>query len=328
MRFIDEAIITVQSGNGGRGCVSFRRERFIPKGGPDGGDGGCGGDVILRADKGGRTLYDFQFQKHFKAKNGGYGQGRQKKGAQGDDLLIKIPLGTMVYDADNGDFINDFSQVHLENIVAKGGQGGQGNKRFTSSTQRSPRFAQPGEPGMTRRLKLELKLIADVGLMGLPNAGKSTLISTISSAKPKIGAYPFTTLNPNLGVVQVGDAEPFVAVDIPGLISGASQGAGLGLKFLRHLERTHILVHLIDASTIDPDDPLKAYQNVNHELRQYSQTLAQKMQIVVLNKMDLPETKEAAQAFTKALGQIPVLVSAATCTGLQELKIRMLKALT
>ncbi len=240
MKFFDEAFITVQSGNGGRGCVSFRREKFIPRGGPDGGDGGKGGDVILKSTSHRRTLYQFRYRREFKAKNGGHGQGRQKTGKNSDDLIIEIPPGTLVKDAETNDIIKDFTQPGESFIIAKGGRGGRGNTRFKTSTHRTPRFAQPGESGQFLKLKLELKLIADVGLIGLPNAGKSTLISVISSATPKIADYPFTTLTPNLGVVQTGWGKPFVVADIPGLIKGAHKGVGLGMRFLRHIERTHI----------------------------------------------------------------------------------------
>ena len=238
MKFVDEAIITVQSGNGGSGCVSFRRERFIPRGGPDGGDGGAGGDVILLASPRKRTLHHFQYKKNFKAPNGAHGQGKQKTGKTGEDLTIEVPPGTLVTCIDSGEILKDLTKPDKTFILAKGGRGGQGNIHFKTSTRRAPRFAQPGEPGQTLTVKLELKLLADVGIIGLPNAGKSTLISTISSARPKIGNYPFTTLTPNLGVVQNPKGEPFIIADIPGLIEGAHQGAGLGTRFLRHIEST------------------------------------------------------------------------------------------
>ena len=266
MKFIDEATITVQSGDGGAGCVSFRREKFIPRGGPDGGDGGKGGDVVFRTTSRKRTLQDFRYKRHFKAQNGSSGQGRAKTGRGGSDLTIEIPAGTVVMDADTGDIIKDFVGSDERFVVAGGGRGGQGNQRFASSTNRSPKFAQPGESGRTLTLKLELKLLADVGIIGLPNAGKSTLISVISSARPKIDNYPFTTLRPNLGVVKTSWGEPYAVADIPGLIEGAHQGAGLGIRFLRHVERTRLLVHLIDAAAIDPDDPLKDYNTINREI--------------------------------------------------------------
>lgn len=328
MKFIDEAIITVQSGNGGRGCVSFRREKYIPRGGPDGGDGGRGGDVILKATSRKRTLYQFQFKRHFKAKKGMHGQGKQKTGKSGDDLIIELPPGTLVSDADTGKILKDFINSGETAFVAKGGRGGQGNARFKSSTHRSPRFAQPGEPGETRTLKLELKLLADVGIIGLPNAGKSTLISTISSAHPKIGDYPFTTLTPCLGVVKTGWEEPFVVADIPGLIEGAHKGAGLGTQFLRHIERTRILIHLIDVSVIDPENPLYPYKTINNELAMYNESLMKKPQIVVLNKLDLHGAKKAAKTFLSAAKFKPItFISALTGHGVDDLKSKILQML-
>jgi len=328
VKFFDEAFITVQSGDGGRGCVSFRREKFIPRGGPDGGDGGKGGDVILKSSSHRRTLYPFRFKRQFKAKNGTYGQGKQKAGRKGDDLIIEIPPGTLIIDEETNEIIKDFTQPDETLVIAQGGRGGQGNSRFKSSTHRAPRFAQPGEPGQFLKLKLELKLLADVGLIGLPNAGKSTLISVISSATPKIADYPFTTLTPTLGVVSAGWGEPFVAADIPGLIEGAHTGVGLGIRFLRHVERTRVLVHLIDASIIDPQNPLAEYETINRELSQYSPQLLEKPQIVVLNKVDLPDTKEALSAFKAAVQDREVLqISAATRKGLKKLTSKMIKYL-
>ncbi len=328
MKFIDEATIIVQSGNGGRGCVSFRRERYIPRGGPDGGDGGKGGDVILKTSPRKRTLFHLQNKKQHKAANGGHGQGSQKTGRGGAGLIIEVPPGTLVTDKESGAVVCDLVNADDQFVVARGGRGGQGNMRFKSSTHRAPRFAQPGEPGQTLTLKLELKLLADIGIVGLPNAGKSTLISTLSSARPKIADYPFTTLIPNLGVVQLRDAEPFVVADIPGLIEGAHQGAGLGAQFLRHVERTRILVHLIDASVLDPEDPLAAYHVVNKELVGHSRALAEKPQIVVLNKLDIDGAGELADRFCQALDAITVLkISAATHQGLDQVKSCMLQQL-
>lgn len=328
MKFIDEAIITVQSGDGGRGCVSFRREKFIPRGGPDGGDGGKGGDIVLKTSPGKRTLYQFRFQKHFKAKNGSHGQGKQKTGKNGQDLVIELPPGTLVTDADTGQVIKDLIECGETIVLARGGRGGQGNTRFKTSTNRAPRFAQPGEPGETKTLRLELKLLADVGIIGLPNAGKSTLITAVSSAHPKIGNYPFTTLYPSLGVVQTGWAEPFVVADIPGLIEGAHKGTGLGIRFLRHIERTRILVHLIDVSAMDMNNPLKAYTTVNKELAMYNQELTEKPQIVVLNKMDLPDVREAAKKFQDAIKEKQVvLISALTGQGIENLKSKIIQLL-
>ena len=328
MKFIDEAIITVQSGDGGRGCVSFRREKFIPRGGPDGGDGGKGGDVVFVATSRRRTLYQFRYRNKLKAKNGVYGQGKQKAGKNGEDLKIEIPLGTLVFNAKTGRLIKDFVKAGEAFVIAKGGRGGLGNARFKSSTNRTPRFAQPGEPGETLTLKIELKLLADVGIIGLPNAGKSTLISAISSAQPKIAGYPFTTLTPNLGVVQTDKGEPFVVADIPGLISGAHKGAGLGIRFLKHIERTRILVHLIDISSIDTNHPLNVYNTINMELALYSKNLAKKPQIVVLNKLDIPGAKEAADIFQSAAKEKNItLISAITGKGVNHLILRILEIL-
>lgn len=328
MKFIDEAMITVQSGHGGKGCVSFRREKFIPRGGPDGGDGGKGGDIILITTSRKRTLYHFKYQKHFKAENGAHGQGKQKTGKNGRNLTIELPPGTLVIDADTGLLIKDLVDTDETFVILKGGRGGQGNTKFKTSTHRTPRFAQPGEPGETRTLKLELKLLADVGIIGLPNAGKSTLITAISSARPKIADYPFTTLTPSLGVVQTNWAEPFVVADIPGLIKGAHQGTGLGIKFLRHIERTRILIHLIDVSSIDPDDPLHQYHTINQELVMYDEKLVKKPQIVVLNKLDLPGVRKAAEIFQSALKDKKVLlISALSGQGLEQLKSQIVHLL-
>jgi GTP-binding protein len=328
VKFIDEALITVQSGDGGKGCVSFRREKFIPRGGPDGGDGGKGGDIILSTTSRKRTLYHFKYQKHFKAENGLHGQGKQKTGKNGRNLTIELPPGTLVIDADTGHLIKDLVETGETFVILKGGRGGQGNTKFKTSTHRTPRFAQPGEPGETRTLKLELKLLADVGIIGLPNAGKSTLISAISSARPKIANYPFTTLVPSLGVVQTGWTEPFVVADIPGLIKGAHQGTGLGTKFLRHIERTRILVHLIDASSIDPDDPLDQYHTINQELAMYDEKLAKKPQIVVLNKLDLSGVRKSADIFQSAVKDKEVVfISALTGQGLEQLKSQIVQLL-
>ena len=328
MKFIDEAIITVQSGDGGKGCVSFRREKFIPRGGPDGGDGGKGGDIVLKTSPRKRTLYQFRFKRHFKAKNGSHGQGKRKTGKNGQDLTIELPPGTLITDADTGQVITDLIKFDETVVLARGGRSGQGNARFKTSTHRGPRFAQPGEPGETKALRLELKLLADVGIIGLPNAGKSTLITAVSSARPKIGNYPFTTLFPSLGVVQTSWAEPFVVADIPGLIEGAHKGTGLGIRFLRHIERTRILVHLIDVSAMDTDNPLNAYTTVNKELAMYNQELTEKPQIVVLNKMDLPDVREAAKKFQAAIKEKQViLISALTGQGIENLKSKIIQLL-
>ncbi len=328
MKFIDEAIITVESGGGGRGCVSFRREKHVPRGGPNGGDGGKGGDVILKSTSRRRTLFPFQLKRQFKAKKGAHGQGKQKTGRNGKDLIIEIPPGTLVKDADTSEVLKDFTAADESYIVVQGGQGGLGNTRFKTSTNRAPRYAQPGEDGQNRRLKLELKLLADVGIIGLPNAGKSTLISKISSATPKIGNYPFTTLTPTLGVVETSWSEPFVVADIPGLIEGAHQGVGLGTQFLRHIERTRILIHLIDAGIIDLEHPLDPFKTVNRELKSFNPQLTQKPQIVALNKMDLPGAQAAADAFMAALDAEPViLISAIKQKGVKKLISRILELL-
>lgn len=328
MKFIDEVTIIVQSGDGGRGCVSFRRERFIPRGGPDGGDGGKGGDVVFHVTPRKRTLYHLRFKKQYQAPGGGHGQGSQRAGRGGDDLVIEVPVGTLVTDTETGRVLFDLTEPDQRAVVACGGRGGQGNARFKTSTNRAPRFAQPGEPGQTLTLKLELKLLADVGIIGLPNAGKSTLISILTAAQPKIANYPFTTLTPNLGVVKLPELEPFVVADIPGLIEGAHGGAGLGVRFLKHVERTRILLHLIDAAAIDPDDPLAAYRTVNHELAMYSPMLAQKPQLVVLNKLDIDGAPELADKFRQALPDLEILrISAATYQGVDAVKSALVKIL-
>lgn len=320
MRFVDEATITVKSGNGGAGCTSFRRERYIEFGGPDGGDGGDGGSIILRVDPGIRTLYEFRRQKLFKAQNGAPGLGKQKHGKNGSHCYIDLPPGTLVSNAETLETIVDLSPEHPEHLLAPGGQGGRGNKRFATSTNRAPRYSQPGIPGIELKLNLELKLLADVGIVGIPNAGKSTLISAMSSARPKIADYPFTTLTPTLGMVEPPFGEPFAVADIPGLVEGAHEGIGLGIKFLKHIERTGILIHLIDAGGIDPEKPLEAFNLINRELSLYSETLAQKTQMVVLNKMDLAGTQNRVDAFKAALPNLTILtISAATGQGVKSL---------
>ena len=328
MKFIDETVITLQAGNGGAGCVSFRRERFIPRGGPDGGDGGKGGDIIVVATSKKRTFYHFQHKKLFKSKNGVYGQGKNKKGKDGQKLILEVPVGTIIRDADTEEIIKDLGCNGEQFVLAAGGRGGQGNARFKTSKNRAPRFAQPGEPGEALTVKLDLKLLADVGIVGLPNAGKSTLISSISSAHPKIGNYPFTTLYPVLGVVQTGWGEPFIMADIPGLVEGAHKGVGLGIKFLKHIERTRILVHIIDAAAIDSENPLSLYKTICNELAEYDSVLAQKPQIVVLNKLDLPGAQGNAGIFREALeNKTVVLISSATGAGIDELKSEIVQLL-
>ena len=287
MKFVDEAIIKVEAGDGGNGCVSFRREKFIPKGGPDGGDGGDGGHVLVRADSGLNTLVDFRHQRHHRAERGQNGMGRQMTGRKGGSLFIKVPVGTRVFDADTEELIGEVLEHGEELLVARGGHRGLGNIHFKSSTNRAPRQSTSGTPGERRTLKLELVLLADVGLLGLPNAGKSSLISAISSARPKVADYPFTTLYPNLGVVSAGDERSFVVADIPGVIEGAAEGAGLGLQFLKHLSRTRLLLHLVDIAPIDGSEPADAVRSIEHEIAKYGDELADRERWLVLSKCDL-----------------------------------------
>src|SRR5215471_5610529 len=322
MKFIDEVKIRVIAGDGGRGCVSFRREKFVPRGGPNGGNGGKGGNVIALADPQLTTLLDLRYQKQYQAGRGEHGLGKDQHGKTGEDRAIKVPVGTIIRDAATGELIGDLKEANQHVIVAVGGRGGKGNAHFVSSTHRSPRFAQPGEPGEDKELEIELRLLADVGIIGLPNAGKSTLIAAISAVRPKIADYPFTTLVPNLGVVGYGEGKSFVVADIPGLIEGAHQGHGLGHKFLRHVTRTSLLIHLIDGSRIDAEDPLKDWRTVNQELALFDPTLGEKPQIVVVNKIDLTEARERAKALAKELPKRyrPLhLISAATTEGVQAL---------
>lgn len=288
MKFVDEAIIKVSAGAGGNGCLSFRREKFIPFGGPDGGDGGDGGDVYLLADNQVNTLIDFRYQRHFKAQRGEHGRGRLCSGARGEDLVIKVPVGTEAWDDDTNELIGDLVSHGDKLMVAKGGWHGLGNTRYKSSINRAPRQTSDGTPGEERTLRLEMKLLADVGLLGLPNAGKSTFISQVSAAQPKVADYPFTTLHPNLGVVTLKDVRSFVIADIPGLVEGAAEGAGLGIQFLRHLTRTRLLLHLVDMAPVDvKQDPVESVNIINHELLQYSEALGKQPQWLILNKMDL-----------------------------------------
>jgi GTP-binding protein len=298
MKFVDEASMKVQAGNGGRGCVSFRREKFVPFGGPDGGDGGHGGSVHLRAIEGINTLADFRISRTFKAKSGEGGSGSDCTGRSGEDLFVAVPVGTVVKDAATGEQLGDLAKQGMELLVAHGGKGGFGNQRFKSSTNRAPRQFGTGLPGEKRELALELKVIADVGLLGLPNAGKSTLISAVSAARPKIADYPFTTLYPNLGVVYVGEQRSFVMADIPGLIEGAADGAGLGIRFLKHLQRTRVLLHLIDIAPVDPDaDAVRDVRAIVGELKKFSPDLVNKTRWLVINKRDLlPDAEAQARA--------------------------------
>ncbi len=322
MKFIDEVKIRVIAGDGGRGCVSFRREKFIPRGGPNGGNGGKGGDVIALADPQLTTLLDLRYQKQYKAGRGEHGLGKDQHGKTGEDRIIKVPVGTIIRNAGTGELIGDLKEAGQQVVVAAGGRGGKGNAHFVSSTNRSPRFAQPGEPGEDKELEIELRLLADVGIIGLPNAGKSTLIAAISAVRPKIADYPFTTLVPNLGVVAYGEGKSFVVADIPGLIEGAHEGHGLGDKFLRHVTRTSVLIHLLDASNIDEEDLLAEWKTVNRELELFDPELGKKPQIVVANKIDLPAGKNHAKLLAKKLPQgcQPLhSISAATTEGVRAL---------
>jgi GTP-binding protein len=288
MKFVDEATIRVQAGNGGHGCLSFRREKYVERGGPDGGDGGHGGSVFLVADAAMNTLADFRVARKFRAESGQGGAGRNKTGRSGGDLDVHVPCGTVVHDIDTGELICDLTEDGQRQMVAAGGRGGLGNTRFKSSTNRAPRKTTNGTPGEGRHLKLELKVLADVGLLGMPNAGKSTLISAMSQARPRIADYPFTTLHPNLGVVRVGLLQSFVMADIPGLIEGAAEGAGLGIRFLKHLQRTGLLLHVVDIAPVDTsEDPVHSVQALEQELGKFSAELAEKQRWLVLNKIDL-----------------------------------------
>jgi GTPase len=317
--FIDEAKIFVQAGDGGRGCVSFRREKFVPKGGPDGGDGGKGGDIILQGDRNLSTLLDFRYRRRYTAERGAHGRGSDQRGRDGGDCVIRVPLGTVVRSMDSETVLADLVTPEQCFIAAHGGRGGRGNAHFKSSTQQAPRYAQPGEQGETRWLTLELKLLADVGLIGLPNAGKSTLLTHISAARPKIAPYPFTTLVPQLGIVRLRDERSCIVADIPGIIEGAHEGKGLGHQFLRHIERTRLLIHLVDMTSSAEDDPLRSFGTVNRELLTYAGTLAEKPQVVVATKMDLPSAKHAWERFQPAIaarGLRVVAISAVTGEGI------------
>ncbi len=323
MQFIDEATIRVEAGKGGHGCLSFRREKYVARGGPDGGDGGDGGDVILVADPALNTLIDFRYQPRYRAGNGTPGSGRNKTGARGEDRRVRVPVGTSVIDDETLETIGDLTDAGQTLLVAAGGRHGVGNTRFKSSTNRAPRRTTPGDPGDARELRLELKLLADVGLLGLPNAGKSTFVSAVSAARPKVADYPFTTLVPSLGVVGAGGGDAFVVADIPGLIEGAAEGAGLGVQFLRHLARTRILVHLVDVAPPDGSDPLANALLIEEELAAYSAALAAKPIWTALSKTDLltnAEVEALAARFREAFGQRPLYaVSSATGAGLEGL---------
>ncbi len=318
--FIDEVKIRVKAGDGGRGCISFRREKFIPKGGPDGGDGGLGGDVWFQTAEDVDTLLDFSGRAIWKAQNGQPGMGSNCSGLDGKDLILKVPVGTQVYDEDlEGLLLQDFNKPQMKVRICKGGKGGKGNKAFATATRQTPRFAQDGQEGKERNLKLVLKLIADVGLVGLPNAGKSTLLSRCSSAKPKIASYPFTTLEPVLGIVELSDYRRFVMADLPGLIEGAHDGAGLGIDFLKHIERTRIIVHILDIMPIDESSPVDNYKKIKKELTAYSKELGKKKEIIVLNKMDIDPDEKELKKFKKKFKKKVFTISAVTGKGIKEL---------
>ncbi len=326
MQFIDQAVIFVKAGNGGNGAISFRREKFVPKGGPDGGNGGNGGNVIIRADRQLGTLLDFRYKRNYKAANGDHGRGKGQTGKTGTDTVLKVPCGTIIMDGGRKRMLADLVRDGDEVVVASGGRGGRGNSEFATSTNQAPRIAEPGTPGGECELLLELKLIADVGLVGFPNAGKSTLISVVSAAKPKIADYPFTTLTPNLGIVRFAEGKSFTVADMPGLLKGAHLGKGLGIQFLRHIERTRVLVFLIEAIS---EDPKRDYEILLNELASYNPIMTKKPKIVVLTKIDLFEEKSLKRLKRVSFGKlIPVVqISSVTRTGLQPLLEEMWRAL-
>jgi len=319
MQFVDEAVIEVKSGGGGRGCVSFRREKYVPRGGPDGGDGGKGGDVFVLGNPHMSTLLDFKYRQHWSAQRGAHGSGKNKHGRGGEDLVIPVPLGTEIIDEEDGRLIADVTEADERILILTGGRGGRGNARFVTSTHQAPREYDEGDPPKTARIRLVLKVIADVGIIGFPNAGKSTLISVISQAKPKIAAYPFTTLTPNLGIVRLDDERSFVAADIPGIIEGASEGVGLGTRFLRHVERTRVLIHLIDMNPDNGRNPVEDYHSLNRELESFSSPLFEKPQVVAAGKMDLTGADERLLRLREELAVDILPVSAMNGTGIREL---------
>ena len=318
--FVDEVVLKVKAGDGGNGCTSFRREKYVPMGGPNGGNGGKGSSIIFKVDKGLHTLLDLKYQKEIKGKKGENGKGSNKFGAMAEDIYVKVPLGTVIKDIDTGLIIADLTKENDEVVVAKGGRGGRGNAAFKTHANTAPNFSENGEPGEEKTLKIELKMLADAGLVGLPSVGKSTFLSKISAAKPKIGAYHFTTLSPNLGMVRTKDNRSYVVADLPGLIEGASEGVGLGDKFLRHIERTRIIVHIVDMSGIE-GDPYDNYLVIRNELNNYSEKLTKKEEIIVANKMDMPDSKENLKAFKKKIKKDVYEISAINNTGIDELLI-------
>ena len=330
MKFVDEAKIYIKAGHGGHGCVSFRREKFVPRGGPDGGDGGKGGDVIFQATESHHTLLDLKNKQHQFAKNGGHGSGNHRTGKSAEDLEVSVPVGTIIKNFETGEVLADLSKPEQTFIAAHGGIGGKGNAHFTTSTHQTPRFAQEGMEGEEFTLKLELKLLADVGIIGFPNAGKSTFISRVSAAKPKIADYPFTTLTPHLGVVKYSDSKGFVIADIPGLISGAHEGMGMGDKFLKHVERTSLLFHIIDISAEPNTNAWSNFTTINEELKNYNPELLEKPQIIALNKIDLPYVRENVKkevALFKKKGIILHTFSAVTGEGVKEILNQIIKQL-
>ncbi|KGX93492.1 GTPase CgtA [Pontibacillus halophilus JSM 076056 = DSM 19796] len=319
--FVDAVNVYVKAGDGGNGIVAYRREIYVPKGGPAGGDGGRGGDIVFEVDEGLNTLMDFRYKRHFKAKRGENGQGKGQHGKGADDYVIPVPPGTTVKDTDTGEVIADLTEHQQRAVIAQGGRGGRGNMRFASPRNPAPEIAENGEPGIERNVSLELKLMADVGLVGFPSVGKSTLLSTVSAAKPKIAEYHFTTLAPNLGVVETADQRSFVMADLPGLIEGAHEGVGLGHQFLRHVDRTRLIVHVVDMASMEGRDPYEDYKTIRQELVEYDEKMLERPEIVVASKMDMPGAEENLQAFREQLGQDLTIfpISSVTRDGLKEL---------
>lgn len=325
--FVDKAKVYVKGGDGGDGLIAFRREKYVPEGGPGGGDGGKGGDVIFRVDEGLRTLMDFRYQRHFKAKRGEKGRNKSQHGANAENMVVRIPPGTVLIDDDSGEVIADLTRHGQQVVVARGGRGGRGNIRFATPNNPAPELAENGEEGQERYVVMELKVMADIGLVGFPSVGKSTLLSVVSAAQPKIGAYHFTTITPNLGVVDVGDGRSFVMADLPGLIEGAHEGVGLGHEFLRHVERTRVIIHVVDMSGSEGRDPFEDWQKINEEIRLYNPVLAERPQIVAANKMDMPDSEDNLEAFREQVKEVrPDLeimpISSLTRQGIQELLYR------
>ncbi|MCM3260168.1 GTPase ObgE [Paenibacillus lautus] len=330
--FVDKAKVYVKGGDGGDGLIAFRREKYVPEGGPAGGDGGKGGDVIFRVDEGLRTLMDFRYQKHFKAKRGEKGRNKSQHGANAESMIVRIPPGTILTDDDTGEVIGDLTRHGQQVVVARGGRGGRGNIRFATPNNPAPELAENGEEGEERYVTMELKVMADVGLVGFPSVGKSTLLSVVSAAQPKIGAYHFTTITPNLGMVEVGDGRNFVMADLPGLIEGAHEGVGLGHEFLRHVERTRVIIHVVDMAGTEGRDPFEDWQKINDEIRLYNPVLIERPQIVAANKMDMPEAEEYLAAFKEKVKEIRpdievMPISSLTRQGIQELLYRTIDVL-